>query len=74
MNARYDPEPGNALSGEIPYDEVKPFFNFGLADIDEDGNLTLSTINTDQEVYTCLLVQTAMTQRYCADYVACGAV
>lgn len=40
----------NSLSGTYTYEELKPYFNFGLADIETNGNLTFSVINTDDEV------------------------
>ncbi len=37
--------------GNYTYAEnIRPFFNFGLADIDVSGNLNFSIINTDNEV------------------------
>lgn len=31
-------------------EDIRPYFNFGVADIDIDGNLTFTIINTDNEV------------------------
>lgn len=41
---------GNSLSGFYTYEELRPYFNFGLAEIESNGNLTFSVINTDNEV------------------------
>ena len=40
----------DALSGAYTYDELKEYFNFGLADIDTDGNLTFSIVTNSNEV------------------------
>ncbi|CAM9728667.1 unnamed protein product [Scytosiphon promiscuus] len=47
----YAPEETTAdLDGDYSYSEdIRPFFNFGVADIDVNGNLTFSVINTDNE-------------------------
>ena len=40
----------NALSGAYTYDELKEYFNFGLAEIETNGNLTFSVIANSNEV------------------------
>ena len=38
-------------NGDYNYaEDIRPYFNFGVADIDINGNLEFSIINTDNEV------------------------
>ena len=44
----------NSLEGTYTFEELKEYFSFGVADIDINGNLTFSIINTFEEVRACL--------------------
>lgn len=44
------PESTANADGDYTYSEhIRPYFNFGVADIDVNGNLNFSIINTDNE-------------------------
>ncbi|CAN0358580.1 unnamed protein product [Ascophyllum nodosum] len=40
----------NSLDGTYSFEELKEYFSFGVADVDIDGNLTFSIINTFDEL------------------------